>query len=524
MNYHFDNCDLSIKKRELRRGDVVVPVEPQVFELLQLLIENRERVVSRDEIFQIVWRGRIVSEAVLATRINAARTAIGDNGKDQRLIRTYRRRGLRFVGTVKEERAGPVPGTRLRISAGPRLADSLQDAPVVAVLPFAVSGPHATFSEGLDEEIVTALSRLGWLHVISNRSMVASDASGASVERLACKLGARYLLRGRIRHTDDGARITVHLVDWLSGYHIWSERYDCGAGNVFGIQDDVVAKVVTALCAELYNAEARRAKLKSPESLVAWECVVRALSLLNTRKKPAAGAACSLLQRAISIDPKCAPAHALLSFAITLSIHLAWASRSSAEPAALHAAQTAINLDQDEPWAHLALGYVKIYGSNRPEEAIQILNHALSLNSSLAMAHYLIALSFSYIGLPEQTFPHADLADALGPYDLLMRGNAGASDNVRATACWVAGHYREGIEYARRVLEQSPRQVPAYRALIVNSSLAGEVGRSTAILRTIKQLAPALPRYISDVETMYSHRVNYMKFVEGFRMAGFRLS
>jgi hypothetical protein len=105
-----------------------------------------------------------------------------------------------------------------------------------------------------------------------------------------------------------------------------------------------------------------------------------------------------------------------------------------------------------------------------------------------------------------------------------MRGNAGASDNVRATACWVAGHYREGIEYARRVLEQSPRQVPAYRALIVNSSLAGEVGRSTAILRTIKQLAPALPRYISDVETMYSHRVNYMKFVEGFRMAGFRLS
>jgi tetratricopeptide (TPR) repeat protein len=202
---------------------------------------------------------------------------------------------------------------------------------------------------------------------------------------------------------------------------------------------------------------------------------------------------------------------------------LAWQGRKVAEPAAHYAARTALALDQDEPWAHLALGYAKLYGGNRPEEAITVLNRALELNPSLATAHYLVGLSYSYIGQPERTFAHADLADASAPCDLLMRGNTGACNNVRATASWIAGRYREGAALARKVIAESPRQVPAYRALIINSCLGGEAGYSATILKKIKGLAPALPGYIKDLEGMYSRRIDYEKYVGGFRMAGLRL-
>jgi TolB-like protein len=522
--YHFGNCGLSIERRELRRDGVLCPIEPQVFDLLHFLIANRERVVTRGEIFDSVWQGRIVSESVLSTRINAARCAIGDNGKEQRLIRTLRRQGLRFVGEVREKRAGLATGAPKLIAAGPRLALSFQDAPTIMVLPFAASEDNAEFADGLTEEVITTLSKLGWLLVISNRSVLTARADSTEVQRLVRQLGSRYLLRGSMRQAGGRARITVHLLDQLSSLHIWSQDYDRVVGDEFDIQDDLVAKIATTICAELYNAEARRAKLKLPESLAAWECVVHALSLMNTRNKAAVGTAYSLMRRAISIDPKCAPAHALLSFATTLGIHMGWQLRNAAGSAALHAARTALDLDTDEPWAHLAHGYAKMFATRQPDEAIEILNHALKLSPHLAIAHYLIALSFSYIGQPERTFAHADLADTFMSYDLLMRGNAGASDNVRATGCWVVGRYREGIEFAQKVIAQSPRQVPAYRALVINSSLAGDVGRSAAVLQKIKRVAPALPRYVSDMDNMYSDRIAYEKYVEGFRMAGLRLS
>lgn len=521
MNYRFENCTLDVAARELRRDGVLCPVEPQVFDLLHFLIENRARVVTRDEIFQAVWHGRIVSESVLDSRVNAARTAIGDNGKVQRLIRTFRRKGLRFIGPMRDERS-PVGPTAV-VPSGPRLAFSFDEAPAIVVLPVAASDDNAAFARDFADGVVRSLSRLGWLLPISGHNVLRDDMDAGKIQRLAVKFGARYLLRSGLRDIEGRTGVTVRLLDRSAGRPIWSQHYDCDSSGVPGIQSELAVKVGRLIGAELYAAEIRRARLKSPESLAAWDCVVRALSFMNTRKKAAVEVACSLLRRAIAIDPKCAPAHALLSFAMTLSIHLAWRGRKAAEPAAIHAACTALDLDRDEPWAHLALGYVKLYGANRPEEALAILHRALELNPSLAIAHYLVGLSYSYIGQTDRTFTHADLADASAPYDLLMCGNTGACDNVRATASWVSGRYREGAAFARKVIAESPRQVPAYRALVINSSLGGEAGYSAAILKKIKGLAPALPGYIKDMESMYSRRIDYQKYVAGFRMAGLPL-
>src|SRR5262249_35966099 len=132
--YVFADCALDIDRRELRRGADLVAVEPQVFDLLEYLVRNRDRVVSRDDLVASIWHGRIISESELATRINAARAAIGDSGDHQRLIKTLPRKGIRFVGAVQEDREAKGE-TTLGVEAGrPTLA--LPDRPSIAVLPF----------------------------------------------------------------------------------------------------------------------------------------------------------------------------------------------------------------------------------------------------------------------------------------------------------------------------------------------------------------------------------------------------
>ena len=165
MIYLFGDCTLDTDRRELRRGSAIVEMEPQVFDLLEFLVRQRDRVVSRDDVLEAVWHGRIVSESTLSSRINAARTAIGDDGVSQRLIRTLPRKGLRFVGEVREEQGAPrvetAPTAAPETLTPARWADpAIADGPSIAVLPFTnMSGDPESdyFADGMAEEIITAL-------------------------------------------------------------------------------------------------------------------------------------------------------------------------------------------------------------------------------------------------------------------------------------------------------------------------------------------------------------------------------
>jgi TolB-like protein/Tfp pilus assembly protein PilF len=513
MLYLFDDYRLDTGRRELFRGDEPVPVEPQVFDLLVYLIRNRERVVSKDDLLASIWGGRIVSESVLDTRIGSARFAVGDTGREQRLIKTLPRKGVRFVGAVREEPEAAV---------APR-SPGLADKPPIAVLPFTnMSGDpdQEYFADGMAEDITTALSKVRWLFVVSRHSAFTYKAKALDVKQVAVELGARYVLEGSVRKVGNRVRITAQLLDAVTGHHVWAERYDRELTDIFAVQDEITEQVVAAIEPQLYAAEGIRAKRKPPESLDAWECVVRALSLMNSRARPDVAAARALLRKAIALDQGYAQAHSLFSFVTTLGVHLGWEAREPTLRIASDAALRALQLDSDEPWAHVALGYVLAW-SRRARDAVVEYEKALTLNPNFAIAHWLLALALCYLGRSEEALAHGDEAARLSPRDLLARGNAGVSNNVRALACFVGGRYREGIRFARNAIIESPNLIPAYRMLILNCALAGEIEEARAALQTLKGLVPDISlAWVKEMTTPYVRTEDQQRYIEGFRLAG----
>ena len=285
MQFRFADYMLDIKRRELRRGSDPIAVEPQVFDLLVLLVQNRERVVTKDDLIASVWCGRIVSNSTLTSRVNAVRKAIADSGKEQRLIRTIARKGFRFVGDVSEqwengERASVGPAIN-GIQEPPRLTLLLPGRPAIAVLPFTnISGDHEQeyFSDGIVEEIITALSRMRWLFVIARSSSFTFKGRSVDVKQVSQDLGVRYVLEGSVRKSTDRIRITAQLIDASTGIHLWAERFDGGVEDIFDLQDQVAARVVGEIAPKLEQAEIERAKRKPTQSLDAYDNFLRGLA------------------------------------------------------------------------------------------------------------------------------------------------------------------------------------------------------------------------------------------------------
>src|SRR3954452_5195392 len=359
VKFNFDNHILDTDRRELRRGADLVAVQPQVFDLLVHLLKHRDRVVSRDDLIALVWGGRIVSDSTLDSRINAARNAISDNGKEQRLIRTIPRKGIRFVGAVNgqcdAQAASAIEAEQ------PHSGLALPDRPAIAVLPFDnMSGDREQeyFSDGISEDIITALSKLRWFFVIARNSSFTYKGRAVHMRQVATELGVRYVVEGSVRRSGDRVRITAQLNDVSTGSHIWAEHYDHHITDVFAVQDEITEAVVAAIEPQLYAAESFRARRKPPDSMDAWDLVMRALSMYWRVTRQDHLVAQALLEKAIAMDPNYCQALGLLADSYTFAAHMGWTDLVEAVRIAERAALAAIRADSEDPWAHHALGGV----------------------------------------------------------------------------------------------------------------------------------------------------------------------
>jgi TolB-like protein/cytochrome c-type biogenesis protein CcmH/NrfG len=512
---------LDTDRRELRRGSELVAVEPQVFDLLVYLVQNCDRVVSKDDLIAAVWDGRIVSDSTLTSRINAARTAIGDNGEDQKLIRTIARRGFRFVGAVRTSGDEPVsaaglPADELR---GPsRLALPPTDRPAIAVLPFVnMSGDaeQAYFSDGITEDIITALSKLRWLFVIARNSSFIYKGKAVHLRQIAEELGVGYVVEGSVRKSGDRLRITVQLNDAATGSHIWAEHYDRGIADMFAVQDEITESIVAAIEPQLYARESFRAQRKPPDSMDAWDLVMRGLSHYWRVTRQDNLAAQALLEKAIAIDPNYGQALGVLAASHTFSAHMGWADMATSVPIAERAALAAIRADSEDPWAHHALGCVYLF-ARRFEDSLAEFELALRLNPNFSLAQGFYGLALSYCSRCEEGDRAARRALRLSPRDPFSALFTG----IAAYAQFVGRNYREAMRLAREAIRQRGDFVGAHRVLTAAAGMAGDPEAAAAALQELRRAQPNISlAWIADrMPIMQGSELEH--YLDGFRRAG----
>ncbi len=317
MRYLFEDYAFDTELRELHRGADIVSVAPQVFDLLDYLIRNRERVVSKDDLINVIWNGRIVSDAALTTRLNVARSTIGDSGEEQRLIKTLPRKGFRFVGQVRETQGATGAEVVDNSAELPKPALTLPNKPSIAVLPFAnlSSDPEQEyFADGVVEDITMALSLFRWLFVIARNSSFTYKGRTVNVKQVGRELGVRYVLEGSVRKAGKRVRIAGQLIDAETGAHLWADHFDGALEDMFDLQDHVTSSVVGAIAPKLQHAEIKRAKRKPTENLDAYDYYLRGLASAHRWTRDANGEALQLFRRAVELDPGLACAYGMAAW------------------------------------------------------------------------------------------------------------------------------------------------------------------------------------------------------------------
>jgi TolB-like protein/Tfp pilus assembly protein PilF len=482
--YHFSDFVLDSGRRELRHGDGLVPLEPQVFDLLEFLIGARERVVSRDELLDTVWRGRTVSDATLSSRINAARVAIGDNGEAQRLIRTLPRKGIRFVGEVRE--ASDSPASMLA-AAHP----SKPEQPSIAVLPFTNMSGDAEqdfFADGMAEDIITALSRCSGLFVIARNSSFLYKGKPIDIREVGRELGVAYVLEGSVRRGGNRLRITGQLIDADSGRHLWADRFDGDLSGVFDLQDRITESVVAAIEPTVQLAEVARQRSSVPSRLDAYDLLLRAYGLEHEFTAESTAAALACLDQAIAIDPSYAPAVAMAAYCHALRHFQGWIAPEDASEGvrlAWHAVELAPN-DAQVLW--MAAFAIWNMSEDKRDAAPELFARSLSINSNSVMALALGGWIEIMRGNQAAGRTMIDRARRLNPRD--PRGSFTSA--AMAIASIGEENYPEAVSWAEKALMQNRRFAAALRVLIVALIKLGQNDRATAIAKELRGIEPEL--------------------------------
>jgi TolB-like protein len=521
VQFLFCNHILDTDTRELHSGCESIATEPQVFDLIVYLVQNRDRVVSKDDLFAAVWGGRIVSDSTLTSRINAARKAVGDSGINQTLIRTIARKGFRFVGDVRIESGGhQQTGADARPTAELRSALPLPERPAIAVLPFInMSGDPEQdyFSDGISEDIITALSKLRWFFVIARNSSFTYKGKAVHLKQVAEELGVGYVVEGSVRKGGDRVRITAQLNDVATGSHIWAERYDRGFSDVFAVQDEITEAIVAAIEPQLYAAENFRAKRKPPDSMDAWDLVMRALSYYWRVTRQDNVVAQALLEKAITIDPNYGQALGVLAASHTFSAHMGWAEMATAVPIAERAALAAIQADSEDPWAHYALGSAYLF-TRRFDDSLAEFELALRLNPNFSMAQGYYGLTLSYCGRLEEADLAARRALRLSPRDPFSAIYSG----IAAYAQFVGRNYDEAMRLAHDAIRQRGDFVGAHRVLAAAAGMAGQVAVATAALQELRRVQPNISLAWIANQIPIKPDADREHYLEAFRRAGLK--
>jgi len=410
-----------------------------------------------------------------------------------------------------------------RASSPARSVESLPlpDKPSIAVLPFTNMSDDPEqeyFSDGISEEIITALSKVHWLFVIARNSTFSYKGSAVDALCVARELGVRYVVEGSVRKATNKVRITAQLIDASTGNHIWADRYDGELTDIFALQDEITTKVVAAIEPKLLQFEGLRSVRRSPEDIGAWDMVMQAISLFWRLTKTEGEAAILILERTVERYPDYGPAHSMSAFMLLLSSHMGWSSRElqANQAAASALAIRATELDESDPWAHLALGYVAFF-KRCIDIASEEFLRALDLNPNFAAAHGYLGFALAHDGQSEEAIAHCERAIRMSPHD---------PQNViftagLAVAHYLAGRYSEAVGFGRKAVQLRNGWTGGHRTYVASLAQAGQIEEARAALARLKELQPNIS--VAWFERHIPYTPGPMaRFLEGMRKAGLR--
>jgi TolB-like protein len=371
------------------------------------------------------------------------------------------------------------------------------------------------FSDGISEDIITALAKLRWFFVIARNSSFIYKGKATHLKQVAEELGVRYVLEGSVRKAGDRVRITAQLNDVATGSHLWAERYDRDLADVFAVQDEITEAIVAAIEPQLYAAENFRARRKSPDNTDAWDLVMRALSHLWRVTRQDNVVAQALLEKATALDPGYGQAHGLLAASHTFSAHMGWADMAAVTPAAERAALAAIQADSEDAWAHHALGSVHMF-LRRYDDSLAEFELALRLNPNFSLAQGYYGLALSYCGRWQEGELAARRAVRLSPRDPFSAVYYGIAAYTR----YVGRDYPEAMRLARDGLRQRGDFVGAHRVLTAAAGMAGQRDVATAALRELRRAQPNISLAWIASHMPIKEAAEMEHYLDGFRRAG----
>jgi adenylate cyclase len=511
----FEGYTLDVARNSLRTADREIALRRKSFELLRYLVENPDRLVTKDELFKAIWPNVVVTDESLAHCVSEVRKAIGDS--KQTIIATVPRRGYRFAAPVQR-----VPTSASAESgSGPHSQSPLPDRPSIAVLPFAnlsADPQQDYFSDGITEDITTELSRFSELVVIARNSAFQYKGKAVDVRQVGRELGARYILEGSVRRNGDRIRIVAQLIDALTGAHRWGERYDRELRDAFAIQDEAVRAIVATLAAHVSRAETERALLKPPAAWEAYECYLRGAEAfflhVTRRTEGSLNDARRLLEQSLAIDPNYARAAAMLSWThlqgYLQPLDNDYLSRRALDRA-LELAQAGVHLDPRLPQARAQLGNVLIY-KRQHDAAIFEFERAFALNPNFIDYRY--ALALSYAGEPARAIEVLEAIIRIDPFPLSQMFSG------MGFASYILKRYEDSVRWSRECISRQPSQQWPHVNLACAYAQARKTGEARAAAAEVLRINPGFTIETAKCILAFKDPKDLEHHVDGMRKAG----
>jgi len=486
----FGDCEIDVAAFTLRRCGATCEVEPQVLELLLYLTRNPDRLLTKDDLIRHVWHGRIVSDTTITSRIKSARQAIGDDGTQQKYIRTVHGRGVRFIVPVSVDQRGATPVAAPATPANTNEAvatdaPARRNWPAIAVLPFANLSENRDqdyFADGVTEDIITDLSRFRELRVVARDSCFQHRTPGADLTRIGRALNADYVVTGSIRRRGGKLRLSAQLTEVGSGNQVWAERFDRGAEDVFAMADELVRVIVATLVGRVRSTGSALAKRKAPANLAAYECVLRGQAAqAQIGDETEEGAARRYFEQALKLDSEYPRAHAGLAVVLLCE----WFRRADDAPAvldlALEHAEKAVALDGDDYECQETLGWILLHSKSYDLSELHY-RRAIELNPNSPAELAAMGAASSFLGRPDEGIRWFELARRVDPYF-----DATWYWNLLGAAYFNARRYDDAVKALGHV-PNPPTWAKAYAAAC--HALAGRLDVARTIAATVTREAP----------------------------------